>query len=254
MPEESLWNRVRKGDEDARERAVQAYAHLVRLTVSRLVPTLPANLNQEDLIGAGYVGLIRAVDQFEPERGVKFETYAISLIRGAVLDALREEDWVPRSVREKARKVQDVFTRLEARLGRPATDDEMADALGLDMDEFHTLLYEVSRTSVVSLDDLIHGGYGSEETTLSERIRGDSPDPQVELERKAKWEALSLSLDALPERERIVIYLYYFEGLTLKEIGRELGISESRVHQLHGQAVRRLARQLVGRRDLFTLE
>ncbi len=232
---------------------VQAYAHLVRISVSRLVPTLPHNLDQEDLVGAGYIGLIRAVDQFDPERGVKFETYAISLIRGAVLDALRKEDWVPRSTRDKARNLQKLYTELERRLGRPATDEQMAEALNLDIDEFHTLLYETSRASLVSLDDLLTNAE-SEETTLSDNMKGDSPDPQAELERREMWRTLSSALDALPERERIVLYLYYFEGLTLKEIGRELTISESRVHQLHGQAVRRLSKQLSDRRTLFTSE
>jgi RNA polymerase sigma factor for flagellar operon FliA len=250
---ESVWHQVRDGDVHAREKVVQTYAHLVKITVSKLVPTLPPNLDQEDLIGAGYMGLIRAVDQFDPERGVKFETYAISLIRGAILDALRKEDWVPRSTRDKARNLQNLYAQLERRLGHPATDEEMAQALGLDIDEFHTLLFETSRTSLVSLDDLLTNS-DSEETSLCESMRGDSPDPQVELERKEMWRALSFSLDSLPERERIVVYLYYFEALTLKEIGRELQISESRVHQLHGQAVRRLARQLNDRRALFSAE
>ena len=250
---QTVWHQVKSGNEKARERTVQSYAHLVRITVSKLVPTLPPNLDQEDLVGAGYIGLIRAVDQFDPLRGVKFETYAISLIRGAVLDALRKEDWVPRSTRDKARNLQNLYQQLERRLGHPATDEEMAKALNLDIDEFHTLLYETSRTSLVSLDDLLTNA-DAEETSLSESMRGDSPDPQVELERKEMWRALSLSLDSLPERERIVVYLYYFEALTLKEIGRELQISESRVHQLHGQAVRRLARQLSDRRALFSAE
>jgi len=250
---ESIWHQIREGDECARAQVVQGYAHLVKITVSKLVPTLPPNLDQEDLIGAGYMGLIRAVDQFDLGRGVKFETYAISLIRGAVLDALRKEDWVPRSTREKARNLQNLYAQLERRLGHPATDEEMAEALGLDIDEFHTLLYETSRTSLVSLDDLLTNS-DNDETPLCDSMRGDSPDPQAELERKEMWRALSYSLDTLPERERIVVYLYYFEGLTLKEIGRELQISESRVHQLHGQAVRRLARQLNDRRALFTAE
>jgi RNA polymerase sigma factor for flagellar operon FliA len=249
----SVWQQIKNGDERAREEMVQAYAHLVRITVAKLVPTLPPNLDQEDLVGAGYIGLIRAVDQFNPERGVKFETYAISLIRGAVLDALRKEDWVPRSTRDKARNLQNLYQQLERRLGHPATDEEMAQALNLDIDGFHALLYETSRTSLVSLDDLLYRS-DSEEASFSDSVRGDSPDPQVELERKEMWRALSGSLDTLPEREQIVIRLYYFEARTLKEIGRELSISESRVHQLHGQAVKRLARQLGDRRALFTAE
>ena len=170
-----------------------------------------------------------------------------------MLDALRKEDWVPRSTRDKARNLQKLYTELERRLGRPATDEQMAEALNLDIDEFHTLLYETSRASLVSLDDLLTNAE-SEETTLSDNMKGDSPDPQAELERREMWRTLSSALDALPERERIVLYLYYFEGLTLKEIGRELTISESRVHQLHGQAVRRLSKQLSDRRTLFTSE
>lgn len=250
---QTVWHRIKNGEEKAREEMVQAFAHLVKISVVKLVPTLPPNLDQEDLIGAGYIGLIRAVDQFDPERGVKFETYAISLIRGAILDALRREDWVPRSTRDKARNLQNLYMVLERRLGHPATDEEMAAALGLDIDEFHTLLYETSRTSLVSLDDILTNA-DAEEMPLSESMKGDSPDPQVELERKEMSRALSSSLDSLPERERIVLYLYYFEALTLKEIGRELQISESRVHQLHGQAVRRLARQLSDRRALFSIE
>ena len=184
----SVWQQIKNGDERAREEMVQAYAHLVRITVAKLVPTLPPNLDQEDLVGAGYIGLIRAVDQFNPERGVKFETYAISLIRGAVLDALRKEDWVPRSTRDKARNLQNLYQQLERRLGHPATDEEMAQALNLDIDGFHALLYETSRTSLVSLDDLRTARSGG--SAPSDSVRGDSPDPQVELERKEMWRAL----------------------------------------------------------------
>jgi RNA polymerase sigma factor for flagellar operon FliA len=250
---QTVWHQIKSGNQEAREEMVQAYAHLVKITVSKLVPALPPNLDQEDLIGAGYIGLIRAVDQYNPERGVKFGTYAISLIRGAVLDALRKEDWVPRTIRDKARTLQKLYEQLERRLGHPATDEEMAKVLHLDIDEFHMLLQETRRTSLVSLDDLL-ASRGVDEPSLSDSMQGDYPDPQRELERKEMRQTLACSLDALPERERIVLHLYYFEALTLKEIGRVLKISESRVYQLHGQAVRRLARQLSDRRALFTAE
>lgn len=249
----SIWHEIKYGDEQAREAMVRDHAHLVKITVAKLAPTLPRNLDQEDLVGAGYLGLIRAVDQYDPARGVKFETYAISLIRGAVLDALRKEDWAPRSTRDKARMLQKVYAELEARLGGPATDEEIAQALKLDIDAFYALLAETSRANLVSLDDLLTN-CDFEETTLSENVPGDSPDPHTELERKEQWRLLSHSLDALPERERVVLFLYYFEAQTLKEIGRELHISESRVHQLHRQAVRRLARLLSDRKALFTAE
>lgn len=238
---QELWRRFKSGgDLGARDALINQYSYLVKITAGRVVTSLPPNVERDDLVGAGVVGLIKAVDQFDLSRQVKFETYAIALIRGAILEMLREEDWVPRSVRERVKNLERTYLRLETDLGRPASDQEVAEALGVEIDELHELLADTGRASLLSLDDVIVGVDGNERIHLADVINDDYASPSTEVESKEMRRMLAMAIDRLPERERLVISLYYFEGLTFKEIGKVLSVSESRVYQLHTQAVLRM--------------
>ena len=236
-----LWRRYKlESDVKAREALIKQYAHLVKITAGRVVSSLPPNIERDDLVSAGVVGLIKAVDQFDTSRQVKFETYAIALIRGAILEMLREEDWVPRSVRERVKTLERTYTQLEMALGRPASEEEVANAMGIDLDDLHVLLADTGRATLVSLDDVIVGVDGNERIHLVDVIDDEFASPLTETELKEMRRTMGTAIDRLPDRERLVISLYYFEGLTFKEIGKVLLVSESRVYQLHTQAVLRL--------------
>jgi RNA polymerase sigma factor for flagellar operon FliA len=235
------WRRYKlNGDGSARAAIIDQYSYLVKITAGRVVSNLPPSLEREDLVSAGAVGLIKAVDQFDFNRQVKFETYAIALIRGAILEMLREEDWVPRSVRERVKVLERAYLGLETTLGRPPTEHEVARDLQMSVEEFNKLLLDTGRTSLLSLDDILVGTEGSEKLHLADVISDDSGTPTTEIETKEMKRTLTVAIDRLPERERLVIALYYYEGLTFKEIGTIMGISESRVYQLHTQAVIRM--------------
>ena len=236
-----LWCRFKDwGDHRSRDALIQEYAYLVKITAGRVVTGLPPNVDREDLISAGIIGLIKAIDQFDVTRQVKFETYAIALIRGAILEMLREEDWVPRSVRERVKALERTYMELETTLGRPATEQEVADGLGMGIDEFYQLLSDTGRASLISLDDIVLSSEGNEKIHLSDVIHDDDSDTLSEVEVQEMKRLLGVAIDRLPERERMVIAIYYYEGLTFKEIGKILLVSESRVYQLHTQAVIRL--------------
>ncbi len=228
-------------DPEARVELINHYSYLVKITAGRLVANVPNGLDRDDLVSAGVIGLIKSVDQFDPSRDVKFETYAIALIRGAILEMLRDEDWVPRSVREKLRALERVQQSLETSTGRPGTVREIADAMGLPEDEVNDLFVRAGRTNVYSLDETIGNSYdGDDNVHFIEMIVDEEASPLGEVEGKELRRILAAGVDRLPDRERLVIALYYFEGLTFKEIGKVLGVSESRVYQLHTQAVGRL--------------
>lgn len=233
--------KVYKGPE-ARVDIINHYSYLVKITAGRLVTSIPGGLDRDDLVSAGVIGLIKSVDQYDPTRDVKFETYAIALIRGAILEMLRDEDWVPRSIREKLKALDRTQTRLETELGRPASVRELADSLTISDQEVNELLVRMGRTNVYSLDDIVggSGGDGDDHIHFVEMIVDDESSPSDEIEGKEMRRFLAQGVDRLPERERLVIALYYFEGLTFKEIGKVLGVSESRVYQLHTQAMGRL--------------
>lgn len=227
-------------DPQARADLIQHYGYLVKITSGRLVANLPGGLEREDLIGAGVIGLIKSVDQFDPTRDVKFETYAIALIRGAILEMLREEDWVPRSIREKLRAMDRTTVSLETKLGRQPTEQEIAEAMGVSVQEVSELAVRMSRTIVYSLDDLL-GGSGTDDTVqLGDLIVDENASTEGEIEGQEIRRILAQGIDYLPERERLVVALYYYEGLTFREIGKTLSVSESRVYQLHTQAMTRL--------------
>jgi len=229
-----------RGDQRARDALITEYAYLVKITAGRVVTSLPPNVDRDDLVSAGVIGLIKAIDQFDTERQVKFETYAIALIRGAILEMLREEDWVPRSIRERVKALERAYIELEIRLGRPATDEEIASDLGMEIDDFHSLLADTGRASLLSLDDVVLSSDGNERIHLADVVHDEGADTVAEVEINQMKDTLAIAIDRLPDRERLVIALYYYEGLTFKEIGHILQVSESRVYQLHTQAVLRL--------------
>jgi RNA polymerase sigma factor for flagellar operon FliA len=197
-------------------------------------------MEREDLVGSGVIGLIKSVDQFDPTRDVKFETYAIALIRGAILEMLRDEDWVPRSIREKLRALDKAQLALETQFGRPPSDRELSENLNMSEMEVSELKVRMGRTNVYSLDDIVGGGDSDDHTHFVEMLVDESASPSGEVEGREIRRLLASGIDKLPERERMVVSLYYFEGLTFKEIGKVLGVSESRVYQLHTQAMGRM--------------
>lgn len=246
---QAAWHKFKVGgDMKSRDALISHYAYLVKITAGRVVTSLPPNVERDDLISAGIIGLIKAIDQFDTKREVKFETYAIALIRGAILEMLREEDWVPRSVRERVKALERTYLDLEGRLGRPATEEEVAEAMGIEIDSFHVLLADTGRASLLSLDDVVLSGDGNEKIHLADVVYDENADTSLDVESGAVKQSLGEGIDRLPDRERLVIALYYYEGLTFKEIGKILEVSESRVYQLHTQAVLRLRGYL--QRDL----
>jgi RNA polymerase sigma factor FliA len=229
-----------EGHPTARVELINHYSYLVKITAGRLVTSLPGGLDREDLVGAGVIGLIKSVDQFDPSRDVKFETYAIALIRGAILEMLRDEDWVPRSIREKLKALDKAMSALESRLGQPASETQIAEHMGITVGEVNELLVRMGRTNIYSLDDILGTSDSDDQIHFMDLIVDEDANPSGEVEGKEIRRILAAGVDKLPDRERLVVALYYFEGLTFKEIGRVLGVSESRVYQLHTQAMNRL--------------
>src|ERR671929_10193 len=244
-----LWRRYKSaGDQSARERLVVAYSPLVKYVAGRMASGLPAHVEESDLISYGLVGLISAIERFDLDREIKFETYAITRIKGAIIDELRSLDWVPRSVRARAREIERVHGKLEHRLHRAPTDEEMALELGLSVEEFQESLVKISTSTVVALDELWATSDASgDQVSLLDTLRDpDAPDPQQLLDASELKDRLADAISALPEREKLVIALYYYENLTLREIGEVLGVTESRISQLHTKAVLRLRSRMQG--------
>lgn len=242
----------RTGDPKAREYLLLHYAPLVRYVANRVAVGLPANMDVDDLISYGFFGLADALERFDPDREVKFETYATRRIRGSIIDALRALDWVPRSVRQKSKEIERAIAHLEAEYGRQPEDQEIAAYLGLELHEFHERLGEVSAINLVSLDEVWSGSDGDDDGSLSlgQMVEDQSSiDPASQASRNEMKRILVEAIDRLPERERLVIALYYYEELTLKEIGQVLSVSESRVSQLHTRATLRLRAALARHRE-----
>ena len=242
-----LWQRYKQaGDQDARERLILAYAPLVKYVAGRMVSGLPAHIEEADLISYGLLGLISALERFDLGREIKFETYAVSRIKGSIIDELRSLDWVPRSVRSKAREIEKVCAILENRLQRAPTDQEIADELHITVAEFQQALTQISNTTIVALDELwsISGSDGDQASLIDTLEDPKAKDPSRALDLSEMKARLAAAIDALPKREKIVIALYYYENLTLREIGEVLGVTESRVSQLHTKAILRLKGRL----------
>jgi RNA polymerase sigma factor FliA len=245
-----LWRRYKtEGDETARERLVVAYSPLVKFIAGRMASGLPSHVEESDLISYGLLGLIGAIERFDLEREIKFETFAVARVKGAIIDELRSLDWVPRSVRARARQVEKAHQELEARLQRSPTDEEMAEKLEMTVDEFQSALLEIANSSVLALDDLwtFADPEGGSQISVLDTIQDPSAvDPEAEAHTSELKDRLADAIESLPERERLVIALYYYENLTLREIGEVLGVTESRVSQLHTKAVLRLKSRLQG--------
>jgi len=227
----------------SREEVIHKFLHLVKYVAGRISINLPPHVEIDDLINEGILGLIDAIGKYDDSRGVKFETYAITRINGAILDALRALDWVPRAVRQKARELERVFVELENRLARVPEDDEVAKALGITIKEYHTLLLKIRGTSILSLEEFLPNEKGHD-IALLDTLKDGGPDATHVIESSEVKSTLAAAVESLPPQERTVISLYYFEGLTLKEIKNVLEVSESRVSQIHAQAVIRLRSKL----------
>ena len=243
-----LWREYRRtNDEKLRDRLILTYAPLVKYVAGRLGSGLPAHVEEGDLVSYGLLGLIGAIERYDPDRDVKFETYALSRIKGSIIDELRALDWVPRSVRARARDIERAVAELEARLGRAPTDDEIAGKLGVTEDELEDSLTEISRSSIAALDELWTVSAGGDQIALIDTIEDtQGPEPQSALQQTELREAMADAIARLPEREKLVVTLYYYEELTLREIGEVLGVTESRVSQLHTKAILRLKARLGG--------
>ena len=247
-----LWRRYKTdGDERARERLVVAYSPLVKYVAGRMGSGLPSHVEEADLISYGLVGLINAILRFEPEREIKFETYAITRIKGAIIDELRSQDWVPRSVRARARQIERAHSKLEHKLQRAPTDEEMAAELEMDVQAFQDAILQISNSSMAALDELwtVSDSSGDSVSLLDTIADENAPDPAAALDQSDLRDRVADSISRLPEREKLVIALYYYENLTLREIGEVLGVTESRVSQLHTKAVLRLRSGLTETED-----
>ena len=234
-----LWREYKQtGDPSLREQLILQYAPLVRYVAGRVGVGLPASVEQGDLVSYGVFGLIDAIDKYDLSRAIKFETYAINRIRGAIIDELRSIDWIPRSVRTKARDVERAIAVLEGRLQRTPTEAEIADELGMEVPDLRRVFSQVSFVHVAALDEMLSASDRSDGSTLGERLEDERADaPGDALDDEETRHLLARVIHTLPEREQIVVTLYYYEGLTLAEIGLVLGVTESRICQLHTKAM-----------------
>jgi len=231
---------------DAREKLILHYSPLVKYVAGRVSSGLPPSVEFGDLVSFGVFGLLDAIDKYDPDRGIKFETYAIARIKGAIIDELRADDWVPRSVRFKAREIERAYTVLESELRRIPTDEEVAEKLGVTMEEYLNLLSKMSLISLVALDELwTVSGDRPDKISLADTVEDVKvKDPSKTFEIEEMKDMIAEAINHLPERERIVVSLYYFEGLTMREIGEVLSVTESRVCQMHTKAILRLRARL----------
>ena len=244
-----LWRKYKEeGDPRSRERLVLAYSPLVKYVAGRMSSGLPAHVEEADLISYGLLGLISAIERFDPDREIRFETFAITRIKGSIIDELRSLDWVPRSVRAKAREIERANAKLEHQLRRAPTDSEMATAMETTVEEFQESLVRISNSSVVALDELwtVSDSSGDQVSLLDTIQDPTAVDPAQEMDLTDMKDRLADAIARLPEREKLVVALYYYENLTLREIGEVLGVTESRVSQLHTKAVLRLKSRLQG--------
>lgn len=248
---ERLWrDYLRDRDKRRHDQLVLHYASLVKFVASRVATGLPSTVDQGDLVSYGMFGLIDAIDRFDPDRGFKFETFAIPRIRGAILDELRSMDWVPRSVRAKSRRIEQAMAAFEGAHGRSPTEEELAEQCDMSLRDLRSTLGQVARGGILGLDEMINGG-NVEGISVGDTVADDGMGPGAQVEASEIRRILGASILALPERERTVLGLYYYESMTLAEIGTILGVSESRVCQIHGKAVLQLrSRLLAATRDV----
>ncbi len=231
-------------NQTVKDEIIIEYAPLIKYVAQKIASRLPSNIELDDLISCGVIGLMDAIEKFDPSRDNKFKTYAEFRIRGAILDELRAQDWVPRSIREKAKLVEKTYAKLESQFGRPVTDEEMCDELHISQDEFHDLLNKAKSISLLNIDDTASFSRGDKKLMagLMESSRNNNPFQAVNY--KDIKEKIKEGIKTLPDKQKLVLSLYYYEDLNLKEIGQVLDVTESRVSQLHTQAVLRLRSKL----------
>ena len=244
--EQELWIEYKKKkDSRVRDALIKQYAPLVRYVAGKVAIGMPSNVEFDDLVGYGVFGLFDAIDKYDPEKQVKFKTYAVTRIRGAIFDELRSIDWVPRSVRQKIKEVEEVISQLEISLGRTPSDLEIADKLNMTLPEFQKLMLKTSGTSILSLNDIWYTGDENDKVSIVDSIESpQSLNPDTIVEKDEIKRVIVQAIDELPEKEKKVLVLYYYEDLTLKEIGQVLEVTESRISQLHTKAITRLRAKL----------
>jgi RNA polymerase sigma factor for flagellar operon FliA len=244
--EQQLWKEYKRTkDPKIRDMFVKQYAPLVKYVAGKVAIGMPHNVEFDDLVGFGVFGLFDAIEKFDPEKHVKFKTYAVTRIRGAIFDELRSIDWVPRSVRQKSREIEDTIHRLEASLGRSASDEEVANELNMDLAEFQKTMMKISGTSILSLNDVWYNDDENDKVTIVDSIESpNSMNPDTIVEKEEIKRVIVEAINELPEKEKKVLVLYYYEDLTLKEIGKVLDVTESRISQLHTKAIMRLRSKL----------
>jgi len=247
---QKLWEEYsKKRTSELQEKIIIEYAGLVKLVAGRLSMYLGSNVEYDDLVGYGIFGLIDAIDKFDNSKGVKFETYASLRIRGAILDQIRKMDWIPRSIRQKQKKLDQAYQYLEAKLGRVPCDEEIADELEITVDELETWENQTKVTNIISLDEFMDQGT---EARMDKGLITTFAQPERIVEKNELKELLIQTLEILTEKEKKVIILYYYEELTLKEISRILEVSESRISQLHTKALQKMKMKLGKNMDLFS--
>lgn len=252
--EEDLWAQYKKTRDPAiREAFIRQYAPLVKYVAGKVAIGMPHTVEFDDLVGFGVFGLLDAIDKFDPDKHVKFKTYAVTRIRGAIFDELRSIDWVPRSVRQKTKEIEEAILHLESTLGRTASDQEIAKSLGLSEGDFQQVMLKISATSVLSLNDVWYSGDDSDKISIGESIESpQSLNPDSIVEKDEVKRVIMQTIGELPDKEKKVLVLYYYEDLTLKEIGQVLEVTESRVSQLHTKAILRLRAKLTNlRKGIF---
>jgi RNA polymerase sigma factor for flagellar operon FliA len=228
-----------------REEVIKQYSPMIKYVANRIAMRLPPHIEVDDLISVGVLGLIDAITKYDPTRGAKFKTYAEFRVRGAILDELRSMDWVPRSVRQKASNIDSVVQKLQSKLGRPPEDEEVAGEMGISLDQFFDTLNETKSMPVLSLEGLGIAKETGEQQSLLDCLAGKGDtDPQTQIRLNELKEIIAQAIDTLPEQARLMISLYYYEELTMKEIGAVLDVTESRVSQIHSKAVFRLCTEL----------
>lgn len=244
--EEELWIEYGKTKSpQLRDAFIRQYMPLVKYVAGKVSAGMPGSVEFDDLVGFGQFGLLDAINKYDPAKNVKFKTYAVTRIRGAIFDELRHLDWVPRSVRQKSRVIEDAIVNVESKLGRPATDEEISNEMGLSVADYHKAVMKVSGTSVLSLNDVWYSGDENDSMSIGDSIESPSSmNPDAIVERKEVRRVIIEAINELPEKEKMVLVLYYHEDLTFREIGQVLQVSESRISQLHTKANLRLRAKL----------
>lgn len=246
VTEEELWKEYRKThDQKIRDTLIRQYAPLVKYVAGKISVGMPHNVDFDDLVGFGVFGLFDAIEKFDPDKHVKFKTYAVTRIRGAIFDELRSIDWVPRSVRQKTREIEETIQHLESDLGRSVTDEEVAKAMNMSLEQYNQMVLKVRGTSILSLNDVWYAGDENDKVSIQDSIESPaSLQPETIAEKDEIRRVIAEAIHELPEKEQKVLVLYYYEDLTLKEIGKVLEVTESRISQLHTKAIMRLRSKL----------